>query len=135
MLFIVFSNRKCCCLSLLEMRRIIRHRHFYWNFYVFFSGRNQFKKHSKNQLWFKFLKSKSKSTFYWIVYGSYISSTCPVSNVSGARKAGVPAVDPLCIEASSPKNSLQTPKSAIFTLPHSPSNKLSGLMSPWMIRW
>lgn len=55
--------------------------------------------------------------------------TCPVSNVSGARKAGVPAVETLFIEASSPINSLQTPKSAILTRPFSPSSKLPGFIS------
>lgn len=50
--------------------------------------------------------------------------TCPVNNVSGDRKAGVPAMAPLFIEASSPINSLQTPKSAILTRPHSPNSKL-----------
>lgn len=60
--------------------------------------------------------------------------TCPVINVSGALKAGVPAVDPLFIEASSPRNSLQTPKSATFTLPHSASNKFAGFKSPCIMR-
>lgn len=54
-------------------------------------------------------------------------------SVSGAMKAGVPAV--LDSKASLPSNWLLTPKSAIFTCPSSPSSRLEGLMSRWTIFW
>lgn len=53
--------------------------------------------------------------------------------ISGAMKAGVPAVHDR--RASAPSNSLLTPKSAILTWPLSPSSRLDGLMSLWMILW
>lgn len=58
-----------------------------------------------------------------------IMFTCPTFNDSGALNAGVPAVEPLVIVAFSPMNSLQTPKSAILTRPHSVNNKFPGLIS------
>lgn len=53
--------------------------------------------------------------------------------VSGARNAGVPTV--LVSRASAPSNWLLTPKSAILTWPSSPTSRLEGLMSRWMIFW
>lgn len=52
---------------------------------------------------------------------------------SGAMKAGVPTV--LERSASLPLNSLLTPKSAILMCPSSPTKRLEGLMSRWMIFW
>lgn len=52
-------------------------------------------------------------------------------SVSGAMKAGVPTV--LVRRASAPLNSLLTPKSAILTCPSSPTRRLEGLMSRWII--
>lgn len=56
--------------------------------------------------------------------------TSPNFSVSGDRKAGVPDEQPLFIDASSPINSLHTPRSAILTWPHSPRSKLPGFRSP-----
>lgn len=52
-------------------------------------------------------------------------------SVSGAMKAGVPTV--LVKRASAPLNSLLTPKSAILTCPSSPTRRLEGLISRWII--
>lgn len=52
-------------------------------------------------------------------------------SVSGAMKAGVPTV--LVKRASAPLNSLLTPKSAILMCPSSPTRRLEGLMSRWII--
>jgi len=57
---------------------------------------------------------------------------CLPWRASGAMNAGVPAVE--FNAASDPWNSLQTPKSAIWTLPSSPSNKFAGFISRWIIR-
>lgn len=77
----------------------------------------------------------------WISFGIIQRSrlTLPLKllrvseRVSGAMKAGVPAV--LDSKASLPSNWLLTPKSAIFTWPSSPSSRFEGLMSRWMIFW
>lgn len=53
--------------------------------------------------------------------------------VSGAMNAGVPTV--LDKRASVPLNSLLTPKSAILMCPSSPTKRLEGLISRWIIFW